>query len=375
MSATCVLPCASACERCARALARTVGWMPMVTTSGVSRTRRIRIRFWSFLELQSAWLASASLEHVVDASVDGRYRKTNPRHICGRALPDPRNDDGVGDVPGSVGFDGGRGLLFVNGSEYDKSESSDSSPIVSSWKKSDTVGVIYDAGERSVQYTLNGNALPFAKAEDVNDGVVMAVSINTGGEVRLKIGNGGEFMPDNCRPISDLVLDNGGLKKRRKVAPESRGEFSERNDFEDANNNTTTTTTERDAVGATSTAATTTTSTTATTTSTTTSTVGSNSKSTTSSSATQEKLAEEPASPLAMKEIKSSHTLESLSQLSMETLKVTLKSLGLKAGGTALERANRLWQVKDISSREDVPKKIRDKATFDDVTRALEMKT
>ena len=266
-------------------------------------------------------------------------------------------------------------MLFVNGSECDKSESSDSSPIVSSWKKSDTVGVIYDAGERSVQYTLNGNALPFAKAEDVNDGVVMAVSINTGGEVRLKIGNGGEFMPDNCRPISDLVLDNGGLKKRRKVAPESRGEFSERNDFEDANNNTTTTTTERDAVGATSTAATTTTSTTATTTSTTTSTVGSNSKSTTSSSATQEKLAEEPASPLAMKEIKSSHTLESLSQLSMETLKVTLKSLGLKAGGTALERANRLWQVKDISSREDVPKKIRDKATFDDVTRALEMKT
>ena len=47
-----------------------------------------------------------------------------------------------------------------------------------------------------------------------------------------------------------------------------------------------------------------------------------------------------------------------------------LQGLGLKAGGTAADRAQRLLTVKGVK-REDIPVKIRDKKTFDMCTERL----
>ena len=59
--------------------------------------------------------------------------------------------------------------------------------------------------------------------------------------------------------------------------------------------------------------------------------------------------------------------------LPLDTLKATLQALGLKAGGSAAERAKRLWVVKDLK-REDIPGKMRDKKVFDQVTAIVELR-
>ncbi|GMI46589.1 hypothetical protein TrCOL_g11104 [Triparma columacea] len=290
-------------------------------------------------------------------------------YLTPTSLPDPKNQDGVGDVDGSVGFDGGRGLLFVDGLEKEEDgalvddEGAQEGEIGRiSWEKNDIVGVIYDAGERSVQYTLNGSPLPRVKAEGVGVHMVVGVSVNPGGEVRVRIGDEEmEYLPEGCAPVGDLLMKVGGGEgnggeggKKRKLGKEEEEAVGKPAGKKAATPTTTATT----ATTATTTTTTMTTSTTS---------KGTNTSTIASAAAPASR------SPVTLDEIKNSYTEESLAALPLDTLKVTLQALGLKAGGSAAERANRLWAVKDMK-REDIPGKMRDKKVFDAVTRIIESK-
>lgn len=280
-------------------------------------------------------------------------------YLTPTSLPDPNNQDGVGDVKGSVGFDGGRGLLFIDGFEKEEDgavadvegeDDEDEGKI--SWESNDIVGVVYDAGERSVQYTLNGSVLPKVKAEGVGGKMVVGISINPGGEVRVRIGEDEmDYLPEGCRPVGDLLLVTGGdqAAKKRKLGGEADDEEGKKEEGEADR---------KAAPPAAAVAATTTTVTAATTTVTTT-------------TATTTPVTS--ASPLTIEEILKAYTQESLSALPLDTLKATLQALGLKAGGSAAERAKRLWVVKDLK-REDIPGKMRDKKVFDQVTAIVELR-
>jgi hypothetical protein len=77
------------------------------------------------------------------------------------------------------------------------------------------------------------------------------------------------------------------------------------------------------------------------------------------------------ADPLTLEDVRKYASAEALAANSMDVLKATLQSLGLKAGGGLIERAERLWLVKDMQ-REDIPGKVRDKSTFEQVTKMQE---
>ena len=57
----------------------------------------------------------------------------------------------------------------------------------------------------------------------------------------------------------------------------------------------------------------------------------------------------------------------------MDVLKTMLSSLGLKCGGRATDRAARLWAVRGVA-RDKIPMTLRDKATFEKVSKAIKEK-
>ena len=227
--------------------------------------------------------------------------------------------------------------MCVDGEEKEEEEEDGEDEDAVKWEKEDVVGVMYDADLCTVQYTLNGVSLPGVKREGVSPGMVMGISLNTGVRVRIRIAEGGEnpmqYRPKGYRAVADLLLEHGGEGGGGEAAmpmlsPPPSTTIAE-----------TTTITTKTATTTTTTAA----------------------------------VAPAPtpaaARALRMSEVRG-HTLSSLTSLPLDTLKLTLQDLGLKAGGTAADRAQRLLTVKGVK-REDIPVKIRDKKTFDMCTERL----
>jgi len=250
-----------------------------------------------------------------------------------KPLPTAEEEDGVGDVAGSVAWDGGRGIMLNDGLEQEGGEGVE-------WAAGDVVGVSFERG--AVRFSLNGVDL----GEEQDGGVAFAgvgggkgakitpaVSLNSGEVVDIRLGEGGgefvkgfEYCPEGFRGAGALLLERKEDEEEEEVVVEAAEEEQQ------ATVVTTTTTT-----------------------------------TTVSDRATSPQAAAVEAVPLSMSNIQSFSDVAALEKVPMDVLKMTLESLGLKKGGAAKERAGRLWLVKDLK-REEVPNKVRDKATFDSIT-------
>jgi hypothetical protein len=228
------------------------------------------------------------------------------------------------------------------------------------WAAGDVIGVLWDRG--SVSYSLNGVVL--TGGEEGEEGGVgfagigakrgtrmtPALSLNSGEVVRLRLGggvgdavDGFEFCPAGFKGVAALL---------------GRQEDEDEDDEEDGKG---------EGEGAAAAAATTTTTTTTTS-------VTANMTFPPAAPAPAPALANPAADavPLTVENIKQQPSAEALAKLPMGVLKVTLEALGLKAGGSAKERAERVWHcVRVVEKREDIPNKMRNKATFDAITKFL----
>ncbi|GMI01232.1 hypothetical protein TrVE_jg13774 [Triparma verrucosa] len=265
-------------------------------------------------------------------------------------LPDVKEDEGVGDVGDSVGWDGGRGILIVDGDVNAEEEGAEGEEEGEgggvTWEDDDVVGVMYDCGAGTINYSLNGVVMPQNKVENVGGGMTMGVSVNTDAKVTLRVAEEGvsrvSYCPEGYRCMADLLFGAVGVGGGGGIVGDEDQDVSEIVDESKESQEVSPTT-----------KSTTTTTTTTTSSSSTTTTAGASS------------------TPLSLSSLSSYTSITSLStSVPMSVLKSTLQSLGLKAGGSALERATRLWTVKDLK-RSDIPMKIRDKKTFDHVTGLL----
>ncbi|GMH90001.1 hypothetical protein TL16_g11634 [Triparma laevis f. inornata] len=277
------------------------------------------------------WYYEAVVESFKESTGDNRTLPIQLGYASPSNQPNVSEEEGVGDVIDSVGWDGGRGILIVDGEVNQGSGDSGSETEIVNWENDDVVGVMYDCDSGVINYSLNGVIMPQNKVEGVGGGMTMGVSVNTDARVGLRLAEEGGskcfYCPEGYRPVADLFfeMEKGGGK-------EVEVEEKKKEEKEEVVVATTTTTTTKPPTTTTTTSSTT---------------------------------------PLILSEIQSHKSLETLTATDMSILKATLQSLGLKAGGSATERAQRLWTVKHMK-RQDIPGKFRDKKTFDHITSLLE---
>jgi hypothetical protein len=244
--------------------------------------------------------------------------------------------DGVGDAPGSWAYDGSRQIKLAgadtaaaaaaSAAAADAAPAANSTPSSSTeeygsrWKEGDVVGCLWrsdpSGGGGSVRYFLNGadQGVAFGGVQlGGGRALVPAVSLNPGEVVEIRLSRG-EFQyyseaGGDATPVGELLLEQVlSTEAGSRPADSSSEQKQESGQDRDAADVKTTPPPGRDP---------------------------------------------EDLSPIALHDYDS---VESLEGLGLDRLKRALADRGLKCGGTARERAARLFSVKGLSPREYPPK-------------------
>jgi len=241
--------------------------------------------------------------------------------------PNSDTGDGVGDDLYSYGYDGSRGLKFHNGTDTPYGSST--------WKKGSVLGCYCDAS--TIHYFCNGIELGIAFTLNDADttstnNLVPAWSMNQGERLEINIGPNFSHAPPNYNVmgISDILQmtatttnDTSSITKRQYDS------ISNRTSIPPPTRVSSTMTTLQSTKAATT---------------------------------TQKKQTNDSSTPAAAVVVINVNDYQSVQELvqnvSLESLKYTLQSLGCKCGGTIEERAKRLFSIKGLTPNE-YPLKVR----------------
>ncbi len=249
--------------------------------------------------------------------------------------PNSDTGDGVGDDAFSYGFDGSRGLVFHDGKEKKFGKSASGGTDYTSWKDGDVVGCMYDFGNGTIQYSINGNNLGVAFNIESRDDSSLSerllypvFSLNESEIIGLNIGPTFQYCPEHYSAISTLLEKNkDDSAKDEKDTAEGKLLASQQDDKAEEQSLLRT------------------------------GKIATKKKGNGKRSTEISDKAKEEEEPLNLNEYNSAKELVALGG---DRLKNELYSLGCKCGGSLEERAERLFATKGLE-RDQFPKKIRGK--------------
>jgi SPRY domain/Replication stress response SDE2 C-terminal/Silencing defective 2 N-terminal ubiquitin domain len=216
--------------------------------------------------------------------------------------PNSDTGDGVGDDAGSYAFDGTRTRKFHNGKEEEYGQTC---------KADDVIGCLYDVITGEISYSKNGKSMGVAFVTEKNRPLVPALSCNQG-EI-LDLHRKHEHMnhlPNRCIAVYDLMARSEKNDAESPVPFEMQDPLMPQSKVIEGMK--------------------------------------------------PPKESTKPVEDIQVIDIEQYETVEQLESLGMDRLKLALTSMGCKCGGSAHERATRLFSLKGLE-REDFPVKVRAK--------------
>lgn len=130
--------------------------------------------------------------------------------------PNTDTGDGVGDDTGSFAFDGSRTRKFHDGTDETYGQE---------WKAGDVIGCLYDASSGEISYSRNGNSMGVAFVTDKGRPLVPSVSCNQGEILKLYSQfDQMKHMPKDCMPVHELMTQaEGEMKPAAEIREENEG--------------------------------------------------------------------------------------------------------------------------------------------------------